>query len=191
MRRNDLIRLNDTLGMHPALRPLGGLLEAGQLAVVPGVGYPNPSRSHFTGMAVWHTARLDPADHTGYGWLGRALDPAGASSYAVHGSVPGALRGRRSRAITMLSTDEMRLASRRGSGERGRAGTGPADSALAFVRRQALDGYATSDRLAALAQGAEAGTLSIDGIGAAVATRRPAVASESGSACLLHRARGL
>ena len=156
-RPSDLIRLNDTLGMHSALRPLNGILEAGQLAFVPGVGYPNPSRSHFTGMAVWHTARLDSAEHTGYGWLGRALDPAAASSYAVHGSVPGALRGRRSRAITLLSTEEMLLASAAVAGN----ATGPepahADGALAFVRRQALDGYATSDRLAALAQGTEAG----------------------------------
>ncbi len=158
VRQNDLIRLSDTLGMHPALRPLGGLLEAGQLAVVPGVGYPNPSRSHFTGMAVWHTARLDPADHTGYGWLGRALDPAGASSYAIHGSVPGSLRGRRSRAITMLSTDEMRLASAAVPENAARLEPVPADSALAFVRRQALDGYSTSARLAALTQGADAGT---------------------------------
>src|SRR5438105_6134389 len=119
VRQNDLIRLTDSLGLHPALRPLGGLLEAGHLAVVPGVGYPNPSRSHFTGMAVWHTARLDPADHTGYGWSGRALDPASGSSYAVHGSVPGALRGRRSRAITLLSSEEMLLADAAVTGRRG------------------------------------------------------------------------
>jgi uncharacterized protein (DUF1501 family) len=161
LRPNDLMRLNDNLGLHSALRPLGGLLEAGQLAVVPGVGYPNPSRSHFTGMAVWHTARLDTADHAGYGWLGRALDPASATSYAVHASVPGALRGRRSRAITLLSTEEMLLSRR--------IGLQPVqapedDSPLAFVRRQALDGYATSDRLAALAQGAEAGSYPSSGL---------------------------
>jgi uncharacterized protein (DUF1501 family) len=157
VRPNELVRLSDGLGLHSALRPLAGLLEAGQLAVVPGVGYPNPSRSHFTGMAVWHTARLDPMDHTGYGWVGRALDPTSGSSYAVHGSVPGALRGRRSRAITLLSTEEMLLA----NAVVARQASGPepsqADSPLAFVRRQALDGYATADRLAALAQGAEAG----------------------------------
>jgi uncharacterized protein (DUF1501 family) len=156
-RPNDLVRLNDGLGLHSALRPLAGLLEAGQLAVVPGVGYPNPSRSHFTGMAVWHTARLDPMDHTGYGWLGRALDPTNGPSYAVHGSVPGALRGRRSRAITLLSTEEMLLANAAVAGQASGPEPAQADGPLAFVRRQALDGYATADRLAALAQGAEAG----------------------------------
>ena len=95
--QNDVIRLNDTMGLHPALRPLERLMDAGHLAVVPGVGYPNPSRSHFTGMAVWHTARLDRAEHTSYGWIGRALDPANATGCAVHPSAPQALRGRRSR----------------------------------------------------------------------------------------------
>jgi uncharacterized protein (DUF1501 family) len=143
-----LVRLNDSVGLHPALRPLGGLLEAGQLAVVPGVGYPNPSRSHFTGMAVWHTARLDTADHTGYGWLGRALDPSSGSSCAVHGSVPAALRGRRSRAITLMSIEEMRLDNTATAGHA--TGSQSADDMLAFVRRQALDGYATADQLTAL-----------------------------------------
>ena len=41
---------------------------------MPGVGYPNPNRSHFERMAIWHTARTDPEEHKGYGWLGRALD---------------------------------------------------------------------------------------------------------------------
>jgi uncharacterized protein (DUF1501 family) len=145
-----LVRLNDALGLHPSLRPLGGLLDAGQLTVVPGVGYPNPSRSHFTGMAVWHTARLDPADHTGYGWLGRALDPSSASSCAVHASVPGALRGRRSRAFTLMGVEEMRLES--AGTARQATGAESADEMLAFVRRQALDGYAAADQLTALAR---------------------------------------
>ena len=47
---------------------------SGRLAIVQGVGYPNPSRSHFASMAIWQTARLDAEEHDGYGWLGRALD---------------------------------------------------------------------------------------------------------------------
>src|SRR5271165_752209 len=48
------------VGLHPALGNFGKLLEAGQLVIAQGVGYPNPSRSHFQSMATWHTARLDP-----------------------------------------------------------------------------------------------------------------------------------
>src|SRR5262245_40638539 len=55
----NLLRLGDALGLHPSLKPLDKLLQAGQLAVIPGAGYPNPNRSHFESMAVWHTARFD------------------------------------------------------------------------------------------------------------------------------------
>ena len=41
---------------------------------MPGVGYPNPNRSHFESMAIWQTARLDPEEHGGPGWIGRSFD---------------------------------------------------------------------------------------------------------------------
>src|SRR6476646_8528416 len=82
---NNLVKVTDAVGLHPSLRPLGGLLGKGQLAVLPGVTYPNPNRSHFRSMAIWHTAKFDPEEHKGYGWLGRALDPAGGSSALVGG----------------------------------------------------------------------------------------------------------
>src|SRR5262249_16815330 len=81
--KKDLLKVTDTGGMHPALKPLGELLEKGQLAVLPGVGYPNPNRSHFESMAIWHTARFDPEERKGYGWLGRALDTQPADSLLV------------------------------------------------------------------------------------------------------------
>src|SRR3954470_8800184 len=76
-----LVRLNDALGLHPALRPLDGLWQAGQLGVIPGVGYPNPNRSHFESMAVWHTARFEAEDRKGYGWLGRAMDESAGNLF--------------------------------------------------------------------------------------------------------------
>jgi uncharacterized protein (DUF1501 family) len=164
--KKDLVRLSDALGLHPSLKPLDPLLQAGQLAVVPGVGYPNPNRSHFESMAIWHTARFDPEERKGYGWLGRALDPRGGTSYAVGGSVPGALRGRRSAAVALSRVEEVLLAepttlSPRPSGERGR-GEGKvspesADGLLAFVRRQAVDAQTAAEQLAKLAGGDDGG----------------------------------
>ena len=69
-----LISVTEGIGLHPAMQGAGRMLEAGRLAIVPGVGYPNPDRSHFRSMAIWHTARFDPVDHTGPGWIGRGLD---------------------------------------------------------------------------------------------------------------------
>ena len=54
-----LIKVDGEVGLHPAMREAGKLLESGRLAIVPGVGYPNPSRSHFESMAIWQSARLD------------------------------------------------------------------------------------------------------------------------------------
>src|SRR5262245_25670385 len=54
--KKDAVTLSDDLGLHPALKPLDKLLQAGHLAVLPGVGYPNPNRSHFESMAIWNTA---------------------------------------------------------------------------------------------------------------------------------------
>ena len=67
---------------------------------MPGVGYPNPNRSHFESMAIWHSARLDVEERDGPGWIGRGLDdgptvadgPA-SSLFVGAGSVPVALRG--------------------------------------------------------------------------------------------------
>ncbi len=72
--QKSLIKVNGEVGLHPALRDMGKLLEGGQLALVPGVGYPNPNRSHFESMAIWQSARLDPEEHAGPGWIGRGLD---------------------------------------------------------------------------------------------------------------------
>src|SRR5438067_8275302 len=69
-----LISVTEGTGLHPAMQGAGRMLEAGRLAIMPGVGYPNPNRSHFQSMAIWHTARLDPVEHSGPGWIGRGLD---------------------------------------------------------------------------------------------------------------------
>jgi uncharacterized protein (DUF1501 family) len=144
----NVVKLTDALGLHPALRPLDKLLEAGRLAVLPGVGYPNPNRSHFESMAVWHTARFDPEDRKGYGWLGRALDPSAGTLFAVGGEVPPALRGRRSSAVAFRRVEDVLLS----DAATARAGVGPesGDDLLAFVRRQAVEAHSAADRLAGL-----------------------------------------
>lgn len=70
--KNATLRLNDDLGLHPGMSGLKGLWDEGQLQIVQGVGYPNPDRSHFRSMDIWHTANLEPRPGQD-GWLGRAL----------------------------------------------------------------------------------------------------------------------
>ena len=68
-----VLRLNDDVGLHPAMTGFKELYDAGRLAVVQGVGYPNPNRSHFRSTEIWQTAS-DSARFERYGWLGRYFD---------------------------------------------------------------------------------------------------------------------
>src|SRR5262245_27885706 len=47
LEKTRLVRVNDTVALHPSMDSFGNLLDAGQLAVAQGVSYPNPNRSHF------------------------------------------------------------------------------------------------------------------------------------------------
>lgn len=143
-----LVKLNDSLGLHYSLKPLDKLLDAGDLAILPGVGYPNPNRSHFESMAVWNTARFDDEELRSYGWLGRALDPSAATAFTIGNAVPTALRGRRSKAIALNRIEEVLPT----DPESARRAVGPEadDDLLAFVRRQAVEANEAADKLLSL-----------------------------------------
>lgn len=73
IRKGQALKLNDSFGLHPSLTGLRDLYDEGKLAIVQGVGYPNPDRSHFRSMDIWQSAQPqneNPRD----GWLGRALE---------------------------------------------------------------------------------------------------------------------
>ena len=68
-----VLKLNDQLGLNPALGPLHALYDEGHLGIVQGVGYPNPNRSHFRSTEIWQTAS-DANENRAYGWLGNYFD---------------------------------------------------------------------------------------------------------------------
>jgi uncharacterized protein (DUF1501 family) len=159
-----LLKVNKEVGLHPSLRGAAKLLETGRLAVVQGVGYPNPDRSHFRSMAIWHTARLEPEKHKGFGWLGRGLDggarPADGSPSSLLVGVdapPLALEGSRSTTSALDRLDDLVL-----TGEvnpRVMAGKGKGDGDVtAFVRRSMLDAYSAADRIWEATRGKDGGT---------------------------------
>jgi uncharacterized protein (DUF1501 family) len=160
--KNQLVKVSDTVGLHPAMGDMGKLLEAGHLAIVQGVGYPNPSRSHFESMAVWQTARRDPKEHTGLGWLGRGLDAAKAAGggtpamvFVGAGQMPLALRSRRSVASALSRPEDFVLAPE----ARGKLPAEPdgKDDLAAFVHRMAVDAHATAERMKAIVTDREDG----------------------------------
>jgi uncharacterized protein (DUF1501 family) len=67
-----VLKIDDRIGFNPALSALEDLYKNGNLAIVQGVGYPNPNRSHFEATQIWETA--SPTMAVTSGWLGRYLD---------------------------------------------------------------------------------------------------------------------
>ena len=72
IKSQQVLRLNDEIGLHYSMTGMKRLWDNGQLAVVQGCGYPNPNRSHFTSMEYWHTAV--PNGVESIGWVGRFAD---------------------------------------------------------------------------------------------------------------------
>ncbi len=150
------------LGLHPNLTGFKELFDAGQMSVVQGVGYPNPNRSHFTSMDIWHTGRTDAS---GTGWLGRYFDstcngtPIPEGSVTIGRTAPLALVGDIQKPIAFESADLFRwigsdLHQSLGAeyDHLNRAGTldGVArNSQLEFLMRTSLDAQLASDRIRA------------------------------------------
>jgi uncharacterized protein (DUF1501 family) len=86
-RPEEVLHLDDRLGLNPALKGLAELWGKRNLAIVRGAGYPSPDHSHFRSMDIWQTA--SPAGPVPTGWIGRWLDATGDDPVrAVHlGSV--------------------------------------------------------------------------------------------------------
>lgn len=94
---NQVLPLADGLGLHPNLKGMKALWDAKQLAVVRGVGYPNPILSHFRSMDIWQTGSPDEPLATGV--FGRWLDATGSDPMrciSIGSTLPPLLTGERS-----------------------------------------------------------------------------------------------
>jgi uncharacterized protein (DUF1501 family) len=97
-----VLRLDDAFGLNPAMMGLHGLFGAKKLAVIRGVGYPKPNRSHFQSMDIWQSGRPDRPETTG--WLGRWLDASGGDprlAVSFEPVLPPLLAGARSAGATV------------------------------------------------------------------------------------------
>src|SRR5437762_4942415 len=89
--KDQVKKLNDSLGLHPAMEGMAKLFEDGAMAVVQGVGYPNPSQSHFRSMDIWQAAST--AATLSEGWIGKALkhSPASPAFHVAYNNEPAPL----------------------------------------------------------------------------------------------------
>jgi uncharacterized protein (DUF1501 family) len=111
--KDQVVTVTDHIGLNPGLRSFDQLLKKNQLAIVQGVGYPNPDRSHFESMDIWQTA--DPQRKVKSGWLGRStaeLSTQKTNIPVLHvgrGRLPEALRGGPGGAVSLNNTQALRL----------------------------------------------------------------------------------
>ncbi len=148
----NLHKLDDSIGLHQQMQGLSQLWQDGNLAIVNGVSYPNPSQSHDVSMSVWQTGRPDSRDVLDYGWLGRSLDqlkegPGSDAVFTEQRAKPLALTGRKCITTSLTDAKDMQLHAQL------QASTGQdSDGDLQqFLSRSTLDAYATSEQLQGLA----------------------------------------
>lgn len=165
-------KLNDDLGLHPSMEGLAGLYQDQVMCVVQGVGYPNPTQSHFRSMDIWQAANM--AETLTEGWIGRALkhlpNPPSFHVADKNESSPLAMSGAPARvpSITALEDFQLRTAAASGADKKEQRAViegavmpgaprpaaqkgGNTDMAkpglLDFVQRTANNTYASSQRL--------------------------------------------
>ena len=103
-----VLKLDDRVGLHPSMVDLHRLWDRGELAVVQGVGYPNPNRSHSRSMEIWQAGTPGPAPLEG--WLGRARDanPALGACHVGDEATPLAVRGRMASTPSIAALEQIR-----------------------------------------------------------------------------------
>lgn len=138
LKPDGVIRLAGGPALHPSLASLQSLWSAGEMAIVQGVGYPQPNLSHFRSIEIWDTAS-DSQQILQTGWLTRAVQAKGDfARYSADGVVIGAADlgplGGGARAIALTDPARFAAQSRLASG-----GMAPARGALAHVVRVEAD----------------------------------------------------
>ncbi len=172
------LKITDSLGLHPRLTGLRRLYDEGHLAIVQGVGYPNPNRSHFRSTEIWQTAS-DAENAESHGWIGRYFDACCKGDdpcvgVSIGAQTPQAFAADQPKGVSFSKPEQFRFASEnsadpaaaedffRNTNEQGMESNdggsigmlqGPAGGggdAMDFLRRTALDAQMSSDKVLAI-----------------------------------------
>lgn len=154
---NEALKLGGVFGLHPNLTGMKDLYDDGMLAIVQGVGYPNPNRSHFRSTEIWHTA--EPGGRKGGdGWMGRYFDnqckgmPAD-TGISLTNNAPQAFQGPSPMGVTFRNPNQFKfdedieMMAGASIGEATGRGRSRTDSALSFLERTDLDARVSSDHI--------------------------------------------
>ncbi len=174
IREDKVLKLSKSeVGLHPGLAGVRDLYDDGLAAIIQGVGYPNPNRSHFKSMDIWHTGETTGS---GNGWLGRYFDseccgfgkgesgqaerksdPDPQVAIAIGHEAPLAMQGQKIRPVAFESADLFRWTGRDVGKDVNKAyesitrieaaHAGNPDSNASFLTRTALDAQVSSDTI--------------------------------------------
>ena len=156
--KDQVHKLSDQIGLNPNMAAAAELFKSGKLAVVQGVGYPEPNRSHFRSMEIWHTASTSTKVPLS-GWLGRLLDEEfkpgdeeKVRGLAFSGNLPQAFQAEKLSVSVIQQLEQFAAAPGEGPGKNKllrKLSTAPGAKAapVDFLRRQADTVYRTAERL--------------------------------------------
>ncbi|MFQ5844096.1 MAG: DUF1501 domain-containing protein [Planctomycetota bacterium] len=157
----DVLQLDDHVGLHAGLPKLHALYRAGKMAVVQGCSYPNPNRSHFKSMDIWHAGDLRGRSLR-TGWLGRAIDACCPDRHDpelvvnVGPSIPYALEADVHKPISFDQPNAYRWAGNprdREEFERLNEQAAEGDDTIRWLHRIAVDARASSEKVREAASG--------------------------------------
>ncbi|MCT4582329.1 MAG: DUF1501 domain-containing protein [Flavobacteriales bacterium] len=107
LKEESLLKINHQFGFNPALKGLYKLHQEGMVSLINSVGYPNPSRSHFRSMDIWHTAS-NSEEYKTSGWIGQYLDSYCQNAYQaieLNGNLSLALKGKTKSGIAFTNPE--------------------------------------------------------------------------------------
>lgn len=180
---DQVLKVTDTIGFNPKLTGLRGLYDSGNLALIQGVGYPNPNRSHFRSTDIWQTAS-DSNRYEREGWIGRYFDACckgadPAVGISVGSQAPLAFTAQTPTGISFAKPEQFRFISEvaddpagteetfrgmnseddSGGSVQSYAGKAPTGGdTLDYLRRTALDAQVSSDKILAITSKAHSNT---------------------------------
>jgi len=145
-------KIDESLGLHPALGGFEALWRKERLAIVNGVGYPLPNYSHFRATEIYYTA--EPEKTPTYGWLGRALDRRESErplrAIALEKEKPLSLAGTTPGVVTMTDFSEFRLPNGADDTLRMYAAFQGLEGERGAVARRAIEAIEVARKIAAL-----------------------------------------
>ena len=152
--KQQVLKLDDEVGLNPAMVGFKQLYDAGTLAIVNSVGYPNPNRSHFESMAIWHSANDDGNRPDGNGWLGQYLDTSIPKEridldgwFVGAGTVPPVLVNRRSQIASVERLQDLQFQSLSTAKQASQLSIGAQSDVSSFVSRCMTSSFASAEQL--------------------------------------------